>query len=86
MKTLPLSEVKAKLSELVSQVTDTDARIVVTRNGRAVAVLMSQDDYESWVETTEILSDTRVMREIRKALRTPRRKLRRYTVEGLFGD
>jgi signal transduction histidine kinase len=30
---------------------------VVTRNGRAAAVLVSHDEFESWKETTEIMAD-----------------------------
>jgi Antitoxin Phd_YefM, type II toxin-antitoxin system len=37
-ETLPLSLVKARLSELVDRVEGEDERIVVTRNGRAMAV------------------------------------------------
>jgi hypothetical protein len=34
MKTLPLSEVKMKLSELVDRVHSTDEEVVITKNGR----------------------------------------------------
>jgi len=43
MKIVPLSEVKAKLSQLVDEVATRDEQIVITRNGRAAAVLLSQD-------------------------------------------
>jgi len=39
MKVLPLSEVKAKLSQLVDEVASRDEQIVITRNGRAEAAL-----------------------------------------------
>ena len=37
-RTLPISEVKARLPELVTGVQDREEEIVVTRNGRAAAV------------------------------------------------
>ncbi len=63
-RTLPLSEVKAKLSEVVDEVVTTQERITVTRNGRPVAVLLSTDDLEAIEETLAILSDPAAMREI----------------------
>ncbi len=55
--TLPLSEVKAKLSEVVDEVATTHDRVTVTRNGRPVVVLVSVDDLEAMEETVAILSD-----------------------------
>ncbi len=69
MKTLPLSEVKAKLSQLVDEVEGRDERTTITRRGRPAAVLISQDDLESWQETTEITSDRGLMSEIRRGIR-----------------
>ena len=40
MKTLSLSEAKAKLSGLVERVGNTDEEIVITKNGRPVAILV----------------------------------------------
>ena len=73
MKTLSLSEVKAKLSELVDEVESRDERIVITRKGRPAAVLVSQDDLDSWQETLEITSDRALMTEIRRGIRQIRR-------------
>ncbi|HET9242281.1 MAG TPA: type II toxin-antitoxin system Phd/YefM family antitoxin [Gaiella sp.] len=65
-ETLPLSTVKARLSELVDRVESEDDRIVVTRNGRPAAVLVSADDLESLEETLSVLSDRELMRKIRE--------------------
>ena len=65
-RTLPLSEVKAKLSEVVDEVVTTQERITVTRNGRPVAVVLSTDDLEAIEETLAILSDPAAMHEIQK--------------------
>ena len=85
MKTLPLSEVKAKLSELVEKVRLNDDEIVITKNGRPAGVLISPDEYESWKETELIRADTSLMREIKKGLSAlKRRKVKLYTLEELF--
>ena len=62
--TLPLSEVKAKLSEVVDEVVTTQDRVTVTRNGRPVVVLVSVDDLEAMEETVAILSDPRAVRGV----------------------
>lgn len=65
-ETLPLSVVKARLSELVDKVEGQDERIVVTRNGRPAAVLVSAADLESLEETLAVLSDPELMKQIRE--------------------
>ena len=85
MKTLPLSEVKAKLSSLIDEVQDRDEEVTITRNGRPVAVLVSADEFDSWKETVSIRADAALMEEIRQglaALEAGNAKL--YTLEELF--
>ena len=65
-RTLPLSEVKAKLSEVVDEIVTTQERVTVTRNGRPVAVMLSTHDLEAIEETLEILSDPAAIREIER--------------------
>jgi antitoxin YefM len=63
--TLPLAEVKAKLSEMVDRVEKTHDRITVTRNGRPAAVLISPEELASLEDTLDLLSDPVAMAEIR---------------------
>jgi antitoxin YefM len=84
MKLMPLSEVKAKLSRLVAEIETRDEEIIITRNGRAAAVLLSADQFEGWRETVEILADKELMKEIRRGLRAPKRTLTRRQVVALF--
>jgi antitoxin YefM len=65
--TLPLSSVKAHLSELVDRVEDQHDRVVLTRNGKPAAVLISHDDLESLEETLAILSDPALMAQIHES-------------------
>jgi prevent-host-death family protein len=66
-ETLPLSSVKAHLSELVDRVEDQHDRVVLTRNGKPAAVLISHDDLESLEETLSILSDPALMTQIHES-------------------
>ena len=85
MKTLPLSEVKANLSGLVEDVERRDEEVVITKNGRPAAVLVSPDEYESWKETLAVRSDKNLMREIKTGLTALKaRKAKLYTLEELF--
>jgi len=67
--TLPLAEIKKRLSEIVDGVEHRHDRVVLTRNGRPAAVILSPDDLEALEETLDILSDPKAMREIRQAER-----------------
>jgi antitoxin YefM len=67
MTTLPLAEVRANLSKLVDEAVRTHERIEVTRQGRRAVVILSADDYDSIMETLAILSDQRLMTELREA-------------------
>ncbi|MGH9578115.1 MAG: type II toxin-antitoxin system Phd/YefM family antitoxin [Terriglobales bacterium] len=86
MKTLSLSEAKAKLSGLIEDVERRDEEVVITRNGRPAAVLVSPDEYDSWKETLAIRADRDLMREIKTGLAAFKaRKARLYTLDELFG-
>jgi prevent-host-death family protein len=85
MKTLPLSEVKANLSGLIDDVERRDEEIVVTKNGRPAAVIVSPEEYESWKETLAVRADRDLMREIRAGLAALKaRKTKLYTLQELF--
>ena len=86
MKTLPLSQAKSQLSGLVEQVRALDQQVVITRNGRPAAVLVSAEEFERWKETVEVRGDAALMKEIRAGLRALKsRKTRLHTLEDLLG-
>ena len=87
MATLSLSEAKMKLSWLVDKVNTTDEEVVITKNGRPAAVLVSPDEFEGWNETLLIRSDPAFLREIKKGIRTLKQdKAKLYTLEELFDE
>lgn len=67
METLPLSSVKAHLSELVDRVEGQHDRVVVTRNGKPAAVLISNKDLDELEETLAIMSDPALMAQIHES-------------------
>ena len=84
MKILSLSEAKMKLSELVEAVFSTDEEIVITKNGRPAAVLISPEEFESWKETIEIASSADLIDEIKQGLVNVKKKGKLYTLKELF--
>jgi prevent-host-death family protein len=66
-KVLPISEVKARLPELVAGVQEREEEIIVTRNGQAAAVLLNVDEYDRLKATLEVLSDPDLMAQIRRS-------------------
>ncbi|MGD8800414.1 MAG: type II toxin-antitoxin system Phd/YefM family antitoxin [Desulfobacterales bacterium] len=84
METLSLSEAKMKLSELIERVQTTDTEIVITKNGRPAAVLVSPDEFDGWKETITIKSDKELMAEIKKGISALKNRSRVYTLEELF--
>ena len=65
-ETLPLATVKARLSEIVDRVLREQERVVITRNGKPAAVLISPDDLEGLEETLAIMSDPALMEAIQE--------------------
>jgi prevent-host-death family protein len=66
---LPLADVKNRLSEVIERLEREHGRVVVTKHGRPAAVMLSVEDLESLEETLEILSDPKLLDEIRKGER-----------------
>ena len=86
MKVLPLSEVKAKLSELVDIVERRDEPVTITRNGKPVAILVSKDEYNGWHETVQVIRDRQFMREIQDGIRKLAKTKTRHTLGSLFDE
>ena len=64
MSILPLAEVKAHLSELVSRVQTEHDRVTVTVRGKPSAVLLAPEDLESLEETIAVLSDDALVSQL----------------------
>lgn len=67
--TVPLSKAKALLSEYIRRVREEHESFAITHRGKIEGVLLSVEEYESLIETLEILSDRDLMANIRRGLR-----------------
>jgi antitoxin YefM len=85
MTTISVSEAKMKLSALIESVFITDEEVIITKNGKPVAILVSPDEFEGWRETRKIQSDADLMEEIKKGLSDLKKnKASLYTLEELI--
>lgn len=66
-ETRSLADVKAHLSEIVDLVEEQHERVIITRNGRPAAVLVSPRDLEAVEESLAILSTPGALEQIRAA-------------------
>ena len=67
MTTESLRTVRDHLSEVVDRVESQHERVVITRNGRSAAVLISPEDLAQLEETIDVLSDPQALADIREA-------------------
>ncbi|ETX03042.1 MAG: prevent-host-death protein [Candidatus Entotheonella factor] len=76
-----------KLSALVEALQIDEEEVIITKNGRAAAVLVSPSEYESWQETRRVQSDAELMAEIQQGLDALKdQHVPLYTLEELFEE
>lgn len=63
---MPLGQARNRFSEVVDEVERTHDRVVVTRHGQAVAVIMSPDDLSSLEETLDLLTTPGAVEAVRE--------------------
>jgi len=86
MKILSVSEAKMKLSGILESIRSSDQEVIITKNGTPSAVLISPDEYDRLKETSAIIADAALLREIKRGLNELKKKRARlYTLNELFG-
>lgn len=66
-KFVTLKNLRPRLPKIINEVDRKMDRFIITRRGKPVALLMSVEDYESVLETLDILADTKLVKRIKKA-------------------
>jgi len=85
-KTMPISEVKTRLPELVTGVEEREEEIVVTRNGKPAAVLVNYDEYERLKDTLDVLSDPALMKQVAESKSYYGKGRQGQSFEEVFGE
>jgi prevent-host-death family protein len=66
-ETISLTELRPRLSDVVDRAHEHFDRFVITRRGKARAVLLSSEEFEGLLETLEILSDQDLVQQLVEA-------------------
>lgn len=66
-KTLTVTEAKKRLLEIVEGIEKAKDMVTITRNGVPTTIMMGVDDYESLMETLEILADPNILASLKKS-------------------
>jgi len=66
-KTISITEGRKKLFKIVKEIQKPDTYYEFTIEGEPRVILMSKDEFDSIMETMEIMSDPRIMKDIEKA-------------------
>ncbi len=67
IKNISLKELRPNLPKIIKEIDSKMDRFIVTKRGRPVALMISIDDYESLLETLDILSEKKLMKNIKQA-------------------
>lgn len=67
MNTISATTARANLYDLIDEVASSGKRVGITKKGETRVVLMSLEELESWDETNEILSDKKLMKDLKEA-------------------
>jgi len=66
-KVVPLTEARSRLSDLLDEIESLHEHVIITRNGRPVAVMYSSAEHEAMEETLEILQDEQTLAALRES-------------------
>jgi antitoxin YefM len=62
-----ITQAKAKLLDLVRQLSETNDTIAITKNGIPEAVMLSMSKFEGFLETIDILADPEMMNQLKSS-------------------
>lgn len=68
-KTMSLKQARSRFSSLVDKADRLSERFIVTKNGTPKAVVMGAEEFESWVETLELLSNAKAVKSLEQGLK-----------------
>ena len=66
-RTITLKELRPKLPQIIQEIDSKMDRFIITKRGKPAALMMAVEDFESIMETLEIMSDRKLMKKIRRS-------------------
>lgn len=82
---IPASKAKTYFSELLRRIREHHESFAITQRGKVEGVLLGIEEYESLIETLEILSDRELMKSIDRGLKDEKAE-RLYSHEDVFKE
>ena len=84
-KTMSLKQARSRFFSLVDNADRLSERVNVTKNGTPKAVVVGAEEFESWVETLELLSHPKAIKALEQGLKEAKAgKLRSF--KDVFGE
>ena len=65
--TISSTEARQNFAEVIDKVSNAGVRYTLTVNGKPKVVMLNADEYDSWMETLEIMSDPKLVESIKQA-------------------
>jgi prevent-host-death family protein len=69
---LPITEARAKRTQIANDLVDSQDTVTVTNRGRPMMTLIGYEMYESIMESLEIMGDPALMAQLRQSLQEAR--------------
>lgn len=66
--TIPANEARSNLYQILTEVGEKWRQFTITLRGKPKAVLISPEEFASWQETLEIVSDKKLVQSIKRGL------------------
>lgn len=67
---LPANEARANFYQILEEAGTNLRQFTITHRGKPLVVVMSQEEFEGWQETLEILADKHLMASIRRSMKS----------------
>ena len=84
-ETVSASQAKTHFSKLLKRVREQRESFVISQRGKIEGILLSIEEYESLIETLEILSDRELMKSIDKG-RMDEKSAKLYSFDETFNE
>lgn len=68
--TIPASQARSNFYKILNDVNEKWSQFTITLRGKTKAVILSSDEFLSWQETLDIISDKKLVRSIKKGLQS----------------
>ncbi|MFO0773065.1 MAG: type II toxin-antitoxin system Phd/YefM family antitoxin [Nitrospiraceae bacterium] len=69
---MSLKQARSRFSSLVEKADRLSERVIVTKNGTPKAVVMGAEEFESWVETLEVMANPKTVKALEQGLKDAR--------------